>query len=113
MTIRSAAPRAAALFTGLVIGLAALTGCESEGAKTDCSLDSCTVTFDRSAEGRASVLGVEAKLVGVEGDQVTVEVAGEQVTLTTGQAAADVGDFEVTLQNVTDSEVVVKIGRAG
>jgi hypothetical protein len=110
MTIRS---RTAALIAALALALAGLTGCESEGAKTDCSLDSCTVTFDRSADARASVLGVEAKLVSVQDDKVTVEVAGEQVTLTTGQAAADAGDFQVSLQSVTDQEVVVKIGRSG
>ena len=104
--------RVAALVAALALGAAGLAGCDSEGAKTDCSLDACTVTFDRGADAKASILGVEAKLVGVQGDQATVEVAGQQATLTVGQAATQTGDFELTLQSVDDKQVVVKIGRA-
>ena len=70
-----------------------LAGCSSEGASTDCGLDACTVTFEPDVDASATILGVEAKLVGAEGDQVTVEVAGEQLTLTVGQQAAQVGGF--------------------
>jgi hypothetical protein len=105
--------RAAAPIAGLVLGAALLGGCESQGADTSCSVDSCTVTFDRSADAKASVLGVEAKLIGVEGDQVTVEVAGQQVTLTAGQAATQVGDFQVSLEKVDDKQVTIKIARGG
>lgn len=98
---------------GLVLGVVVLAGCSSEGASTDCGLDACTVTFDRGVEANASILGVDAKLVGVNGDQVTVEVAGEQLTLTTGQqAAADTGGLSLTLESVTDDQVVVRIARA-
>jgi hypothetical protein len=97
--------------TALALGLAVLTGCSSEGADTDCGIDQCTVTFDRSVDGQASVLGVDAKLVNAEDDKVTIEVAGEQLTLTTGQAGTEVGGLNVTLESVTDNEVVVKIGR--
>ena len=83
--------RAAGLLAGLALGVAVLAGCSSEGASTDCGLDACTVTFDRGVDASATILGVEAKLVGAEGDQVTVEVAGEQLTLTIGQQAAEVG----------------------
>jgi hypothetical protein len=105
--------RAAALIAGLALGAALLGGCESQGAETSCSVDSCTVTFDRSADAKASVLGVEAKLIGVEGDQVTVEVAGEQVTLTAGQAATEVGGLQVSLEKVDDKQVTIKIARGG
>ncbi|HEX5595996.1 MAG TPA: hypothetical protein VFX61_08285 [Micromonosporaceae bacterium] len=47
--------RAAALAAGIVLGLGAIVGCSSEGAATDCSLDECTVTFDRASVSLASV----------------------------------------------------------
>jgi hypothetical protein len=101
--------RTAGLLAGLALGVALLAGCSSEGASTDCGLDACTVTFDRGVEASASILGVEAKLVGVQGDQVTVEVAGEQLTLTTGQQASEAGGFQVTLDSVTADQVVVRV----
>jgi hypothetical protein len=103
--------RLAVLATGLVAGLALLAGCSSEGASTDCGVDACTVTFDRGVDAKASILGVEARLVGVEGDQATVEVAGEQLTLTVGQQSTEVGGLYVTLESVTDTEAKVRIGR--
>ncbi|MEU8254660.1 hypothetical protein AB0C06_10420 [Micromonospora inaquosa] len=104
--------RAAGLFAGLALGLTVLAGCSSEGASTDCGqLDACTVTFDRGVDAKASIFGVEAKLVGAEGDQVTVEVAGEQLTLTTGQQAVDAGGFAVTVDSITDQQVKVRVAR--
>ncbi|SCL54478.1 hypothetical protein GA0070603_1811 [Micromonospora chersina] len=103
--------RAAGLFAGLALGVALLAGCSSENASTDCGLDACTVTFDRGVEASATILGVEAKLVGAEGDQVTVEVAGEQLSLTVGQQAAQAGGFSVTLDSVTDQQVVIRVAR--
>jgi hypothetical protein len=105
--MRRSAPFAAAL----ALSLALLAGCDSEGAETSCSLDACTVTFDRGVEASANILGVEAKLVGTQGNQVTLEVAGEQVSLTTGQAATQVGGLSVSLQSLTDKQVVVQISR--
>ncbi|MFI7649850.1 hypothetical protein ACIBTZ_27770 [Micromonospora sp. NPDC049460] len=105
--------RAAGLLAGLALGVALLAGCSSEGASTDCGLNACTVTFDRGVEASTTILGVEAKLVGAQGDQVTVEVAGEQLTLTTGQQATDVGGFSVTLDSVTDQEVKIRVATAG
>ncbi|WP_246277742.1 hypothetical protein [Phytohabitans rumicis] len=96
---------------GLALAVTVLSGCSSEGASTDCGLDACTVTFDRGVEANASVLGVDAKLVGVDGDKVTVEVAGEQLTLTVGQQGTDVSGLNVTLESVNDDQVVVKIAR--
>ncbi|MEV4489387.1 hypothetical protein AB0K04_04635 [Micromonospora coxensis] len=103
--------RAAGLFAALALGAALLAGCSSEGASTDCGLDACTVTFDRGVDAKANILGVEAKLIGAQGDQVTVEVAGEQVSLTMGQQAAEVGGFAVTLDSVTDQEVKIRVAR--
>ncbi|MFI9640666.1 hypothetical protein ACIG87_11455 [Micromonospora sp. NPDC051925] len=116
MTKRSAtapAPlrRTAGLLAGLALGVAVLAGCSSDGADTDCGLDACTITFDRGVDARASVLGVEAKLVGAQGDQVTVEVAGEQLSLTIGQQATEVGGFAVTLDSVTDQQVQIRVSR--
>ncbi|MEU7588059.1 hypothetical protein AB0A95_17380 [Micromonospora sp. NPDC049230] len=105
------ARRAAGLFAGLALGLAVLAGCSSQGASTDCGLDACTVTFERGVEASTTILGVEAKLVGAEGDQVTVEVAGEQLSLTTGQQAAEAGGFAVTLDSVTDQQVKIRVAR--
>jgi len=101
--------RAAALAAGLLLGLAVLAGCSSEGASTSCSLDACTVTFDTGVNARASVLGVEAKLISSEGNTVTLEVAGERVTLTTGQAAVEVGGLYASLESANDQQAVVRI----
>jgi hypothetical protein len=103
--------RVVGLAAGLALAAAVLAGCSSEGASTDCGLDACTVTFKRGVEASANVLGVEAKLVGADGNKVTVEVAGEQLSLTTGEAAAEVGGLAVTLQSVTDSEVEIRVAR--
>ncbi|SCG64897.1 hypothetical protein GA0070560_12096 [Micromonospora halophytica] len=104
--------RAAGLIAALALGAALLAGCSSEGASTDCGLDACTVTFDRGVDARANILGIEAKLIGTQDDQVTVEVAGEQVSLTMGQQAAEVGGFAVTLDAVTDQEVKIRVARS-
>lgn len=95
----------------MVLGLA-LTGCGGEGTTTNCTLDSCTVTFDRSVDAKASVLGVEARLVKVKGQDVTLEVAGTEVTAPLGQPV-DVEGFQVEVQKVTDTEVKVKISAGG
>jgi hypothetical protein len=103
--------RAAAALVATVLGFALLAGCDSEGADTSCSLDACTVTFDRGADASVNILGVEAKLVGAEGDQVTLEVAGERITMTPGQAATEVGGLQVELQSADADQVVVQISR--
>jgi hypothetical protein len=103
--------RAAGLLAGLALGVALLAGCSSEGASTDCGLDACTVTFDRGVDASATILGVEAKLIGAQGDQVTVEVAGEQLSLTVGQQATEAGGFAVSLDSVTDQQVKIRVAR--
>lgn len=95
----------------MVFGLA-LAGCGGEGTTTSCTLDSCTVTFDRSVDAKAEILGVEARLVKVKGEDVTLEVAGTEVTAPLGQPI-DVEGFQVEVQEITDSEVKVKISTGG
>jgi hypothetical protein len=100
----------AAVFAG-IFAVALLAACSSEGADTNCSLNACTVTFDRGTNASVNILGVEAKLVGAEDETVTLEVAGEQVQLTTGQAATEVGGMKVTLESADAEQIVVEIAR--
>ncbi|GAB3141198.1 hypothetical protein GCM10027290_13400 [Micromonospora sonneratiae] len=103
--------RTAGLVAGLALGVAVLAGCSSDGASTDCGIDACTVTFSQGVEASASVLGVEAKLVGVQDDKATIEIAGERLTLTVGQQGTEVGGLMVTLESVTNDQAVVRISR--
>lgn len=98
----------AALLALLAITLGGATACSRQGSQTNCALDGCTVTFPRTGAAEISVLGARAKLVGVEGNSATLEVAGQTVTVPVGgEAAAD--GFTVGVEQVTDSEVVVRI----
>ena len=79
----------------------------------DCRADaSCLITFDRTVEASANVLGVEAKLIGVDGTQVTVEVAGEQVSLWLDEPATEVAGVAINLERVDGAEVEVRIAQA-
>lgn len=97
------------------LGMAAIlvavptAGCTSSDSKVSCGIDQCTVTLDRNADASVSVLGAKVKLVSVNGDQVTVDVAGQQVTLTAGQAAVSAGPLDVTLDKVTEQNVTIKV----
>jgi hypothetical protein len=44
-------------------------------------LEGCTITFPRNGDLSVSVLGVEARLVGVQNGTAHVVVAGQQVTV--------------------------------
>jgi hypothetical protein len=107
--MNTAAPRIAALFTSAVLGLTLLAGCSSDNV--DCGLDQCTVTLERSTNASASVLGVEAKFVSADANTVTLEVAGEQIQLTKGQQAVDVGGLQVTLDSITADEIGFQASR--
>lgn len=113
ISVLTRSPRPARRFAGLVtaaaLGLAVLSGCSNDNV--DCGLDACTVTLDRSVNASASVLGVEAKFIGANGDNVTLEVAGEQISLTVGQAATQVAGLNVSLDSVTADTVNVRIAR--
>ncbi|MFI2273192.1 MULTISPECIES: hypothetical protein [Catenuloplanes] len=97
-----------AALLGAVLALS-LAACSGEGYSTQCGLDQCTVTFDRGASASAEILGIEVKLVGVQDQVATFEVAGEQVALTVGQAATEVGGFLVQLESLTDTEAAIQI----
>lgn len=92
----------------LTIVLAAVTACGGQGTATNCTLTGCTVTFQRSGPSEVSVLGITARLVGVDAGQATIQVAGQTISVPVGgQAAAD--GFTVGVQSVTDTQVVVLI----
>ena len=99
----------AALVSSAVLGLALLTGCSSDNVS--CGLDQCTVTIDRETNASASVLGVEAKFISADADTVTLDVAGEQISLTKGQQAVEVGGLLVSLDSVTNDQIGQHISR--
>lgn len=85
-----------------------LAGCGGGGSTTDCGLDGCTVAFPRSGEAAVSVLGVEARLVGVQDRTAELVVAGQTVRVPVG-GETEAGGFTVGVERVTDSEVVVRV----
>lgn len=101
--------RIAALFASATLAVALLAACGEDNV--DCGLNSCTVTIDRSTDASASVLGVEAKFVSADANTVTIEVAGEQVQLTKGQQAVEVGGLQVSLDSVTQDQIGLQVSR--
>jgi hypothetical protein len=85
-----------------------LAGCGGGGSQTDCGLDGCTITFPRSGAAAVSVLGIEARVVGVEGGTAELEIAGQRITVPVGGETQAQG-FTVGVERVTDTEVVVRI----
>jgi hypothetical protein len=104
-----AARRLAALFASAALGLTVLAGCSSDNV--DCGLDQCTVTLERSTSASASVLGVDATFVSADANTVTLEVAGEQIQLTKGQQAVNVGGLQIALNSVTADDVSFVVTR--
>jgi hypothetical protein len=98
----------AAPMLALAVAVAALTGCGGQGSGTNCGVDGCTITFPRSGTSEVSVLGVSARLVGVENGTARIEVAGQTVTVPVG-GQTEVGGFSVRVEEVTDAQVVVRI----
>ncbi len=80
------------------------------GSATDCDLNGCTVTFQRDGTTLVSVLGVQARLVGVDAGAARIEVAGATVAVPVGGTAEAAG-LAVRVERVTDTEVVVRISR--
>ncbi|WP_433478482.1 hypothetical protein ACQPZP_16470 [Spirillospora sp. CA-142024] len=97
-------------FVLLLLGGAA--ACGGENSKTSCGVNSCTVTFDRGVDASASVLGVKAELVKVQGEMVTLKIGGQTVTVPAGDGQQSDG-FDVSVQSVTKDHVVVKISHSG
>ncbi|MBA9006457.1 hypothetical protein [Thermomonospora cellulosilytica] len=96
----------------VLLPLGAVAACGGEGTTTDCSIDACTVTFDRGVNANASILGVKAELVGVQGDNVTLRVAGQQITVPV-DGRQEVEGLSVQVQSVTQDQVVVRISQGG
>ncbi|TMQ84149.1 hypothetical protein ETD83_40935 [Actinomadura soli] len=106
--------RKLAVLPFLLLPLGAAAACSGEGtnATTDCGVNSCTVTFDRGVDASASILGIKAELVKVEGQLVTLKIAGQTVTVPAGEGEQAEG-FDVSVQSVTKDKVVVKISGGG
>jgi hypothetical protein len=100
--------RIAAALASAVIGLTLLTGCSDD---VSCGLDQCTVTVQRETNASVSVLGVEAKFVSADENTVTLDVGGEQIQLTKGQQAVEVGGLSFTLSSVTQDAVQFEVAR--
>lgn len=82
---------------------------QGPGSTTNCDVSGCTVTFQRGVSASASILGVDAKLVAVNGNLVTLDIAGQQVTVPAGEQGQAAEGLNVAVQEVTDQQVVVKI----
>jgi hypothetical protein len=95
----------------VLAAFALVTGCGGGGSQTDCGLDGCTITFARSGEAVVSVLGIEARLVGVQDGTAELEVAGQRITVPVG-GETEAGGFTVGVERVTDTEVVVRVRAA-
>lgn len=111
-TPRGLARRGVALAAGLVLATVP-AGCSSNGASTDCGLDECIVTFDRGVQAEASVLGVDARFVSAQDGVVTVEVAGERLSLSTDGQGTEVGGLWVSVHSADEEHVAIRIGRSG
>ncbi|WP_228838456.1 hypothetical protein [Nocardia amamiensis] len=92
----------------LLTPLGAACTAEGQGTKTDCTVSGCTVTFARGVDAKASILGIEAKLIAVNGNLVTLSVAGQEITVPVGETQSTDGRT-VTVQEVTNDKVVVKL----
>jgi hypothetical protein len=92
------------------LAAALLAGCNGEDARTDCSLDACTITFDRGADGSAEVLGVTVELVSATEEEVTVAAGGQDVTVPVGETR-EVAGLTIEVDRVTQDEVVVRATR--
>ncbi len=101
--------RLAVVLSSAALGLALLTGCSSDNV--NCGLDQCTVTIDRETNAGASFLGVEAKFISADANTVTLDVAGEQISLTKGQQAIEVAGLQVSLDSVTSDQIGLQVSR--
>ena len=104
-------PRRIALaLQAVLVALVLATGaaCASGGSQTQCGIDGCTVTFPRSGDASVSVLGVDARLLGVQNGTADIEVAGQRLAVPVGGETSAQG-FTVGVQEVTATAVVVRI----
>lgn len=75
---------------------------------TNCGINGCSITFPQIVDVAVSVLGVEARLAGVQNGNVELLVAGQRVTLPAG-GQTEVAGFTVGVERVTGTEIVVRI----
>ncbi|XVQ13856.1 hypothetical protein ACQP1W_15340 [Spirillospora sp. CA-255316] len=108
----SSVRRKLAVLPLVLLPLGAAAACSSENATTDCTVNACTVTFNRGVDASASILGVKAELVSVQGQNVTMKIGGQQITVPVGEGEQTDG-FDVSVQSVTQDNVVVKISNGG
>jgi hypothetical protein len=101
--------RVVAALASATLGLALLSGCSSDNV--DCGLDQCTVTLQKEVNASASFLGVEAKFVSADANTVTLDIAGEQISLTKGQQAVEVAGLQVSLDSVTGDTIGIQVSR--
>lgn len=106
------ARRTAGLLLVAALTLAPLAACSGESSATQCSLTQCTITLDRGVSGGVGILGIQVSLVDVSGDVVTLDVGGQQVQLQVGQSV-QVAGFDVTLQELTDTQAVIVVRQGG
>ncbi|MEV6929086.1 hypothetical protein AB0M46_31975 [Dactylosporangium sp. NPDC051485] len=99
----------ATVAVALVLALGGLTACSSDNV--DCTTDACTVTLDRGVQAEASVLGLKVELVGVDNGTVKLDVGGTTVSVPVDGSTQAQG-FDISVQKVTDAEVVVRIRRS-
>ncbi|MBF6353299.1 hypothetical protein IU449_01840 [Nocardia higoensis] len=87
-----------------------VTACtvDGPGSTAECHVDGCTITFTRGVDAKASVLGVDVELVSVDGNMVTLGVAGKNVLVPIGETQSAEG-FDIAVTEVTDQQVVVRI----
>ncbi|WP_026405862.1 hypothetical protein [Actinomadura rifamycini] len=107
----SLARRKLAILPVLLLPFGAVAACSATNAETDCGVNSCTVTFDRGVEASASILGVDAELVSVQGETVTLAIEGNNITLPVGdgEQGEEAEGFDVSVKSVTQDKVVVEI----
>ena len=112
-THRGSRVAAVALLAVLGTGAATLAGCSGEGATTSCSSTSeCTVTFDRKADtAKVNILGVEVSVVSATDSAVTLNVAGQEVTVN-ANASTSIGGLTINVNQITDDDIVVKVTRS-
>lgn len=103
---------AAIVLLALGLGLGTLTACSGRGASAKCDdSKSCTITFDRRKNhAQIDVLGVSVRLISSSDTSATLAIGEQQVTVNKGQTVM-VGDLAVTVEQITPTQVIVKITR--
>ncbi|MFC9974064.1 hypothetical protein ACFVH6_24505 [Spirillospora sp. NPDC127200] len=97
----------------LLLPLGAAAACGGENTTTDCSVNACTITFDRGVDASANILGAKVELVDVQGDTVTLKIGGQQVSVPLENEQQQADGFNVDVTSVTKDKVVVKVSHSG